>query len=354
MFGRILIVWLSFVMAGAGQAKTDRTESSWSERVDHLQRVIATADSLLANGRADLVADMLPPLLDDDGLGAEVLWPLEQRLGLALQAIGRLAEALPHLERAVLWAQGDPVNHRNLAHLLLDLGKRGRAFSEYRDACSLAPDDWAVRVEFCHVLMDYGQEDRVESLLNEADTLCPECPDVNRARVRFHLLKGQYDKALPAITALHEAAPSPETREQFALILLRTGQPDRARSLLVADWPTGLSGIERRVLLEADQRLGDDLRATSMVEQTGGEFADADLWGLAALICYETGRDDCALTLVDRAIALSPRNAALRNNRVAVLLRLGRQNEADAEWAVVLDLDPSLADNRTEEDLGAR
>ena len=319
---------------------------NWSQRVDRLQEVMATTDSLLACGRADEVVVLLPPLLNDDRLGAEVLWPLEQRLGLAYQALGRFEEALPHLERAVLWAQQDPVNHRNLAHLLLQLGKRGRAFSEYRDACSLALDDWSVRVEFGHVLLDYEQIDRAASILEEAETRCSDCPDVARALVRLSLVRRDYNRALPYITILHGSNPTSETREQMALILLKTGQPEAARAMLLNLWPDALSANERRIVLEADQQLGDDSRALALAVSGGVEDDGADFWGLASLICFEAGEDESALFLVERAIALAPQSAALRNNRVAMLLKLGRREDADVEWGIVLQLDPSLVDNR--------
>lgn len=318
----------------------------WGERVERLKLVMAETDSLLAVGRPDAVVEMLLPLLDDDALGSEVMWPLEQRVGLAYQALGRYEEALPHLERAVLWAQTDPVNHRNLANLLLLMGKGGRAFSEYRDACSLAPKDWSVRVEFAHVLMDYGQIERASRPVRESLALCSDCPEVARASARYHIARGDHAGALPHLTLLHDRAPSAETREQLALVLLRTGSPERARGLLIDGWPDGLSDVERRIVLEADHGLGDAARARALVDAPGSRWSDPDFWGLAALICYEQGADEAGLALVDRAIVLSPDDAGLRNNRVAFLMRLGRDEEADREWGIVLQLDPSLADNR--------
>jgi len=327
-------------------AQTCLAGPGWGERVAGLKLVMAEADSLFAVGRADDVVATLLPLLDEGDLGSEVMWPLEQRIGLAYQALGRYQEALPHLERAVLWAQTDAANHRNLANLLLRLGKSGRAFSEYRDACSLAPDDWNVRVEFAHVLMDYGQAERAESLIEEAASRCPDCSEVARAFVRYHLIRADYASALSPMMVLHEAAPTAETREQLSIVLLRAGQPARARDLLLLDWPDRLSDAERRVVLEADHDLGDALRARALIDANGASWDDPSFWGLAALICYDQGDDVAGLALVDRAIVLSPGDAALRNNRVAFLMRLGRHDEADREWGVVLQLDPSLADNR--------
>jgi len=68
---------------------------------------------------------------------------------------------------------------------------------------------------------------------------------------------------------------------------------------------------------------------------------DPLLWAQAALVCIDTGRDIEGLILVDRALALDPANTSYLNNRVLLLRRLGRDDEADRDWTRLIALDPS-------------
>jgi len=54
------------------------------------------------------------------------------------------------------------------------------------------------------------------------------------------------------------------------------------------------------------------------------------------------------LEAADRAISLADRNVVYRNNRVVLLLKLGRKQEAAREWDEVLRLDPSLETKENE------
>lgn len=56
---------------------------------------------------------------------------------------------------------------------------------------------------------------------------------------------------------------------------------------------------------------------------------------------YRRGHFGEALSFYDRAIALSPGNAAYRSNRAAALTGLGKLGEASRECEVALRLDPN-------------
>jgi len=314
-------------------------------------RQTARADSLAAVGRDAELVTTVAEWLAANRDAHELTWPLRQRLGLALLRLGRHDEAVAELERTVVWAPGVAANHRNLARALLAAGKRGRAFGEYREALDLAPDDADVRAEFIHVLVDFGQTGRAAAVLRRGRDEGQASPALDRAEARLHLERGDPAAALPALERLHAADPDDEAlREHLALARLRAGEPAAARLLLLDAWPDGLTPEGRRLVLEADRLLGDGARARGLAVELDASLAvsDPDLLALASLICYDLGEDRIGLDLIDRVIALAPERAAYRNNRVAFLLRLGRRDEADREWARVLELDPSLAGNRTE------
>ncbi len=316
-----------------------------SPRARH-QRGLATVDSLASTGDWEAVALRAEAELADDGLDEDLRWRLHQRAGLALQRLGRRDAALPHLEQAVLWGPTEVANHRNLATLLVGLDRRGRALAEYGLACDLDPTDGAVRIEHAHVLIDYGLLHEAAAKLATATEICdPDDPRLLRARARCRMAAGDPVAALPDLERLHALAPTPQSGQQLALARLRAGQPEAARLLLAPRWHGDLDDQGLRILLEADAALGDPERAVSLALSLGDGGArlpqDAQVWSQAALVCIVANRDREGLILIDRAIALSPADPALRHNRVLLLRRLGRTDEAEQEWARVLALDSS-------------
>jgi len=313
-------------------------------RVGH-QRGLAVVDSLAAAGAWAAAAARAADVLADDGVDEDLRWLLHQRAGLALQRLGRLDEALVHLEQAVLWGPLVAVNHRNLATLLVALDRRGRATAEYGLACDLDPADCAVRVEFAHVLIDFGQHRDALATLAAAEPLCgPDDPRLLRARIRCRLASGDPAAAFPDLERLHQIEPTAQSGQQLALAHLRAGRPEAARLLLAPRWRGDLDEQGLRILLEADAAVGDPARAVSLALSLGEGGVrlpqDPLVWSQAALVCLGTRRDAEGLLLIDRAIALAPGDPGLRRNRVILLERLGRAEEAAEERARVLALDP--------------
>ena len=79
-----------------------------------------------------------------------------------------------------------------------------------------------------------------------------------------------------------------------------------------------------------------------------GLLTDHRFWGKVSLNLLESGHYNEGLEAGDLAIRLDDGNVIYRNNRVALLLKLGRSEEADREWEEVLRLDPSLAKKENE------
>ncbi len=127
-----------------------------------------------------------------------------------------------------------------------------------------------------------------------------------------------YEDLLPALESAHSRAPSPETRHDLALALVRSGRHDQAASLLLPAWDGDLSPGERRLLLEVDRARGDPERARRLARTLRqGPPADPDpvLWSLVALTCLDSGAREEGLAALDAAIALDPANDALRRFR---------------------------------------
>ncbi|MFH1842989.1 MAG: tetratricopeptide repeat protein [bacterium] len=315
----------------------------------HIRAELGAIDSLLTVSALEPALDRTSTLLrafPDDPLYS---WQINERLGLALHRLGRSADAIPYLETAILIAPQEASCHLNLAAALMALGQRGRAFAEYDEATSLDPSSWRAHLDYGQVLHAYRMTEEARHHLQLADQLCPDCPEVTRVLAWFHLDNLEYGLAIGPLEKLHTAEPSGELRHNLALSLLSTQQPARARELLEPLWPSQLSAAESLLLLEALQVLGESHRIRGLITEVEDDSPVAGeplFWGRAAFLCLEAGQNEAGLLAIDRAIALAPEQVAYRNNRVVLLTRLERHDEAAAEWGRVIELDPGLASEK--------
>jgi tetratricopeptide (TPR) repeat protein len=296
---------------------------------------LARLDSLLAANRADEAAVEAARMLDAADLAPQIRAQVTQRRCVALQAAGRLQEAVPVCEEAVLLAAQDPVNHQNLATCLQRMGQLGRAAGELEQALELAPtrNDW--RLQYARVLLDLGVRQESRRQIELAAAECPDCPLVDRARADHALRTGQPEQAIAPLQRLMRAEPSPQLRERLAQACWDAGRPAGVDSAL-ADVPLGsLSSLEITLLLQADRERGITERARRLAPG-GAEAAevpasvrdDPRFWALVSELCLVGDDPAAALAAIDAAIALAPQDGRWHHNRAAVLLRLGREKEA--------------------------
>ena len=307
---------------------------------------ITTIDHLLARQQWEEAAKRARRLLENS-TGSYYNWQIQERLGLALYGAGQAGEAIPHFEAAVRAAPHEPSPHLNLATALMAMGKRGRAFAEYQEAVDLDPDSWRAHLDFGQALLEFGMLEEAGRHLQGAAQGCSDCLEVDRALARWHLLAGDNDAAIPLLEKLYNAEPTATVRQNLATAYKDTGRHQALYRLLLPLWPHDLSSPEHGMVLEIDRAEGRSVRACEMARDLrAGEpiQGSAVFWGLVSLICLEADHLEDALTAADQAIAIDPRNATYRNNRVVVLTRLGRQAEAEQEWQRVLELAPELRD----------
>ena len=309
---------------------------------------IAVIDSLLEARQWDAALTQAQALLVAGDLAPHA-WLLQERVGLAWQGKGEFTTAISHFERAIALAPGKSSPHQNLAATLMAVGHRGRAFAEYQQAVALDPGNWRARLDYGQALLEFRLlADAREQLLAVREA-CGECPESDRALARFHLQAEEYASAVSYLERLYLADRDSVLRVNLATAYWQCRADTQLVALLQPYWPDDLSRAEINMILEADRKLGSAARAQEAVRswQEGTSIsADPVFWGIVSLTCLETGRFDEALVAADRAIQLDPLNVTYRNNRVVILTRLGRQAEAEAEWAQVLELAPHLEDSR--------
>ncbi len=310
---------------------------------------LAVVDSLLAAGDFAGAEARASALCDTAGDDPVYGWQAHQRLGVALLRAGRPAEALPHLEIAVIQAMDDPVGHQNLAAALMALDRRGRALAELQEAAALAPANAAIRLDLGQALLRFRFFAEALPELLAADRLCGECLQAARALATYHLEAGSAAEAVHYLERVMAAQPAREVRLALASAQLAAERPQATVQLLTALPEDELTATEYRLLLRADRVLGRSERARSWAQRTGAPdtfpreiTTDALFWAVVAELCQLGGFRPEALRAIDTAIALAPDNAVYRVNRAAVLQQLGRLDEAAREIERARAIDPDV------------
>jgi len=327
-----------------------------SGAADQAQAGLAEIDSLLAAGQATAAVVQARRLQDQ--LGADPLygWQVEGRLGLALLRSGNPAEALPHLEAVMRRHPNDPVAHRNFAVALLDLGRKGRALSEFQTVVDLAPDDFEARLEFGQILAEFGDVTAARTQFEVARKLCPSCPEPDRGLGSLFLTAGKYTEALPPLRRLMDLDQGPWARASLGQALAGAGRDADLLDFLAGLAAEGLTAGEWNLAVEAEGRIeGADWSLAivgaladhaELLPRYGpladGLLTDPGFWGRVSLNLLQAGHFSEGLAAADQAVFLDDQNAVYRNNRVVLLLKLGRDEEASREWEEALRLDPSL------------
>jgi len=282
---------------------------------------------------------------------------IESRLGVCLLRSGEPLAALPNLENAIRRAPGQAENHRNLGAALVSLGRKGRALAEYAQAVELAPVDFELRLEFGQLLLDFRDHGEAGRQLRVADRLCGGCPQVQEPLARLFLATGDFAAAVPLLEDLYKRRPTAQVRRSLVQALQGAGRDTQLLDLLRNEPLAGLPSDEIMLLLELEGKLNrlrySESFARSLVDDPA---AGADgvpeavrnqsgFWGRLSYNLLLANRNTLALAAVDRAITLAPDNVVYRNNRVVLLTRLGRHEEAAREWQRVLALDPTLKES---------
>lgn len=315
-------------------------------------RSLAVVDSLLLQNQ---VADAVKAARTfQEEFKDDFRWSIEfeNRLAVALLRDGNPAEALPLLEAQVIAHPGEALYHRNLGACLLALGRRGRALSEYQQVVDLEPRNATARLEYGQILLDFRILKDAEKEILTAARLCGDCPEVQPVLARYYEAVRQPAKAAPCWLAVWQESENPVAKQNYLIALLASDQNQEVLKFLSPELVKNLSMTELSQIITAEQRLqisGESLRLVQFltdgenpVKLSGDPFAVSTFWAVASNNLLVTGHYTEALVAVEQAIILSPSSVVYLNNRVVLLQKLERFEEADQRWQEVLLLDPSL------------
>ena len=331
-WGMVLAVALALTAGAAPAADEDQ---------------LAALDGLLAEGRPAEAATRAADLLRSGDLQPRNVWRVRQRLAAALLDLDRPAEAVPELEAALADAPDEPALHLSLGRALSRSGKRGRAIAEYQTAVHGEPGRYEWRLEYAEALLDLGARRDALAEIASARRTCGECRDALRAEVDAHLRVGDHRAAVAPLRRLYASSGGADDRLLLGQCLWNADDAGGVAALLDTVAANALDPRERMLALQADRRLGRSARALRYVAAGDAGVDEVAMaadhaWALVAEICLADDHAAEALVAIDRAVARAPRQAVHHHNRAAILVALGRQDEARAALDRARALDPGL------------
>jgi tetratricopeptide (TPR) repeat protein len=311
--------------------------------------LLGRLDRMLAAGAMAPAAALADSALEHQAVAPRNVWRVQERLAVALTGSGRPGAAVAPLEDALRTAPREPSLHLNLARALRAVGQGGRAVAEYGSAVQLAPDrvDW--RLEYAEALRALGIRRDALAQIRQARRRCGDCLPALRAEANHHLAFGAAAAAIAPLRALLAVDPDPAVRALLVRALGAAGEAQAVQALLDTVPPARLSMAEALALARADRRTGQAARARALARDQRPLPAGqppAELWALVAETCQAAGEPRLALVAIDRALARAPERAILHHNRAAILVDLGREEEARAALATARRLDPQLEEGR--------
>lgn len=251
----------------------------------------------------------------------------------ALGEMGRLLMAAEYYDAAERCFQHalhlEPDDRRwtyLLGHLYRLRNQPDRAAASFEAALRLRPHDVATLVWLGNMYLDVNQPERAEPLFEEAIGQQPNLVSALYGLGRVALARRDYERAVQRLNA--------------AL------QVDARASII--HYPLALayraSGDTRRAEAHMSQRGTTDIGPPDPeMQELAGLLDSAPAYEFRGIRALERGQADVAADLFRRGLALEPNTASLRHRLGTMLVLLGDEPGAMAEFDVALRLAPEYA-----------
>jgi tetratricopeptide (TPR) repeat protein len=231
-----------------------------------------------------------------------------------LVRLGRFAEALVAIERAIEIDPGSYDIHRNRADVLLGLGRWREALEDIerwagsRPGVRAIPEYWGMRA--C-ALVNLGETDEALRSYEKALSMAPRCAPCHAGKALVLLRQERFEEAVAAAD--------------------RTIEIDPAHA---GAWNTRGSALDR--LGKHAEALATFEKAVALAPRDPGVHYNR------ALMLGRLERHEECLRPLDRVLALAPDLCRAHKLRAEVLTKLGRLRDAVASWSRVIELDATL------------
>jgi tetratricopeptide (TPR) repeat protein len=231
-------------------------------------------------------------------------------LGNVLRQEGKMDEAIPHYQKAVLIRPDYAQAHNNLGKALLLKGKVDEAISHFQNALQIRPDYPETRVNLGEALFQKGKVDEAIVQYQIALQINPGYADGQFDLGNALLQKGRMDEAISHYQKALEIKPDfAEAHINLGNILLQKGEMDEA-----------ITHFKKAVQIrpnyaQAHNNLGN--------------------------ILMQKGEVDEAIAHFQKAVQIRPDYAQAHNNLGKAFLQKGNMTEAIAHFQQVLQLEPN-------------
>jgi tetratricopeptide (TPR) repeat protein len=294
-----------------------------------LETVIAQGWGALTGGRYEEAASRFRLVLARRSDASEALFGL----GIACGRLGRLPEAREALERYVRLQPSAADGHSALGLVLLAAGKRVDARTELERALRLEPQNLEAAKALAHIDIDEYHGLRAVALLKPFAASAEFDDEARRLLAAGYAQTGDHRTAISVLGPALDRRPPPAP-EAFILVIssaLRVGDKDYAERACDLGLRLYLNSdeIEQRCLhvvsMDFIQRVEstlrgstEDVRALILMGRLLAEIADS----------MDQANQERCITLLDRAVALSPADPVALFNLGRGLRLLARPEQA--------------------------
>lgn len=188
-----------------------------------------------------LVASFARHAAQTDVAGSEVLLRVDPNnaanitlLGSSYMRLGRYAEAIPHLERALRLGPSSTNAENFLGGALLATGRPAEALAHFRRATQLAPRDANLRFNLARALAATGNSSGAIEALRRAIEIDPRMPEAHQELGVLLYERNQLDEAISHLREAARLAPSSAVAHAaLGGALAQAGQRDEGRTHLL-------------------------------------------------------------------------------------------------------------------------
>ena len=270
-------------------------------------------------------------------------------LGAIARRVGRTADAVALIARAIEHAPGEPSYRNSLGEAQRALGEADDAIASYRQAVEIEPD-------FVEALANLGDSPREKGCLDEAVASYRRALDIapNNVEIWCNLgvvfeQQGEFAQAV----ASHRRALAIEPKLAVASYNLGSALHRQGKLELAAAAYRAALDVNPN-FTEAHNNLGSVFREQGELADAAASFRQAiatDSRYVPALsnlgiVLKEQGKPDQAILSCKRALEIDPDYAKAHSNLASVLGALGRPNDALAAYRKVVEIEPSAVTAR--------
>ena len=294
-------------------------------------------------GKHDIAAQLISKAILKDASQA----PYLNNLGLALQAQGKLEEALLAYQEATTIKPDYTDAHNNRGIVLQAQGRLEEALAAHQQVVAIKPDFAGGHNNRGIVLQAQGKLEEAMAAYQQALAVNPNYIDAHNNRGNLLQAQGKFEEALAAYQQALAINPDhADAHNNRGNALQAQGKFEEAlvayqQALAIKPDYAG-AHYNRGVVLHTQGRLEEALAAYQQALAIKPDYADAHNNRGNALEAQ--GWLGEALESYQQAIAINPDHADAHNNQGVVLHTLGKFKEALAAFQQAIAINPDFAD----------